>query len=192
MVDVAVVVASRCCRHRRWWCCCRCRCCCCCRRLSSSSSSPLSPTELCGIKAAPSLSGRLQVEEERPDGTPNDHWGGNSRRREFCHFADTPLFIPIETPAEGRVGCSRMTVLPTARREHPEDRSGSFDPGGNLRTADNRGAAHGRPAGQVSNTAHCPLPTAHCPLPCPLPVPTAVPLPCHYRPTTGPLPSSGH
>ena len=38
---------------------------------------------------------------------------GSSRRRD-CHFADTPLSIPIETPTEGRGGCSRMTAPPTA------------------------------------------------------------------------------
>ena len=36
-----------------------------------------------------------------------------SRRRD-CHFADNPVHIPIETPAKGRGGCSRMKVSPTA------------------------------------------------------------------------------
>ena len=39
-------------------------------------------------------------------GTPTCHH--SSRRRDFCHFADTlSLSIPIETPANGRGGCSR-------------------------------------------------------------------------------------
>ena len=39
-----------------------------------------------------------------------------SRRREFCHFDDTPCFIPIETPTKGAGGCHQMTELsPTAR-----------------------------------------------------------------------------
>ena len=29
---------------------------------------------------------------------------GPSRRREFCHFDDTPLHIPVETPTKGRGG----------------------------------------------------------------------------------------
>ena len=37
------------------------------------------------------------------------------RRRDFCHSADTPVSIPIELPAKGRGGCSRMTVSPPAR-----------------------------------------------------------------------------
>ena len=36
-----------------------------------------------------------------------------SRQRD-CHFTDTPLFIPIETPTKCRGGCSRITVSPTA------------------------------------------------------------------------------
>ena len=36
------------------------------------------------------------------------------RRREFCHSAGTPLSVCIETPAEGRGGCSRMAVSLTA------------------------------------------------------------------------------
>ena len=39
-----------------------------------------------------------------------------SRRREFCHFADTSFPIHIETPTKGRGGCSRTTVSPTAIR----------------------------------------------------------------------------
>ena len=44
---------------------------------------------------------------------------GECSRRRDCHFADTPFFIPTETPAKGRGGCSRMTVSPTARRVGP-------------------------------------------------------------------------
>ena len=37
--------------------------------------------------------------------------------RPDCHFAapPPPLLLPTETPTEGRRGCSRMTVSPTAR-----------------------------------------------------------------------------
>ena len=38
-----------------------------------------------------------------------------SRRRD-CHFADISFSIAIEMPAQGRGGCSRMTVSPTADR----------------------------------------------------------------------------
>ena len=37
-----------------------------------------------------------------------------SRRREFCHFASTTLFIPVESPDKGTGGCHQMTVSPTA------------------------------------------------------------------------------
>ena len=40
--------------------------------------------------------------------------GTTSRRREFCQFAGTPLFIPVETPAKVQGGCHQMTVSPTA------------------------------------------------------------------------------
>ena len=43
--------------------------------------------------------------------TNADAVGVNSRRRD-CHFADA--LIAIETPAEGRGWCSRLTVSPTA------------------------------------------------------------------------------
>ena len=36
--------------------------------------------------------------------TPPSHQAPRSRRRGFCHFADTPSFTPIETPTEGRGG----------------------------------------------------------------------------------------
>ena len=39
------------------------------------------------------------------------------RRREFCHLAGAlSLSIAIETPNEGRAGCSRMAVSPAAVR----------------------------------------------------------------------------
>ena len=37
-----------------------------------------------------------------------------TRRREFCHLTDTPVFIPFKTPTKGTGGCHQMTVSPTA------------------------------------------------------------------------------
>ena len=49
--------------------------------------------------------------------TPAKSTGGAIKcRREFCHFTDNPLSIPVEAPTEGRGGCSGMTASPTARR----------------------------------------------------------------------------
>ena len=47
--------------------------------------------------------------------TASESAGGCSRRRD-CHFTDIPPCITTETPSEGRGGCSRITVSPTARR----------------------------------------------------------------------------
>ena len=52
-----------------------------------------------------------------PELAYGDRGSGTISRRRDCHFADA-LSIPIETTTNGREGCSRMTVSPTARR-HP-------------------------------------------------------------------------
>ena len=50
--------------------------------------------------------GGLAAAEGRQDSPPDEweHEAGASRRREFCHFDDTPLSVSVETPAEGREG----------------------------------------------------------------------------------------
>ena len=63
---------------------------------------------------------RTQLLRDTPAHAHGCAWVDNvhcasSRRREFCHFADTPLHIPIEKPAEDRGGCSKMTASPTAQ-----------------------------------------------------------------------------
>ena len=62
------------------------------------------------FRAAPSARGGML---NRPEYSPAWTASWPSRRRD-CHFADTPSSSLLERLLDGRGGCSRMSVSPTA------------------------------------------------------------------------------